>query len=74
MFNSLCMSAYLHIGVLLDGQVEDLERVVIKTSDNIIQSQTSLTDGCQQQWQHRLEAGVTRWRTLTVLLLYRVGS
>lgn len=65
---------YLHIGVLLDRQVEDLAWVVIKTLDNIIQSQTSVTNGSQQQRQHCFQAGVTWRRTLTVLLLYRVGS
>lgn len=66
------MCLHLHIGVFLHRQVEDLARVVIKTFDNIIQSQTSLADGCEQQRQHCLQAGVTWGRTLAVLLLYRV--
>lgn len=65
---------YLHIGVLLYRQVEDPAWVVIKTPDDIIQSKASVTDSGQQQRQHRLQAGVTRGRVITVLLLYRVGS
>ena len=65
---------YLHIGVFLDRQVEDLARVVIQTPDNVVQGQASVADGGQQQWQHRFQARVTGWRTLTVLLLERVGG
>lgn len=65
---------YLHIGVVLDRQVEDSAWVVIKTLDDIVQSQTSVTDRRQQQRKHRLQAGVTRRRMIAVLLLHRVRS
>lgn len=64
----MCLCLYLHIGVVLDRQVEDLARVVIKTPDNIIQSKTPITDSGQQQRQHRLQAGVT-WRGMIAVLL-----
>ncbi len=65
---------HLHIGVVLDRQVEDPARVVIKSPDDVVQSKTSIADGGQQQRQHRFQAGVTWRRTLAVLLLYRVWS
>lgn len=65
---------YLHIGVFLDGQVEDPAWVVIETPDDIIQSQASIADSGQQQWQHRLQARVTGRRMVAVLLLHRVGG
>lgn len=65
---------YLHIGVVLDGQVEDPAWVVIETFDDVIQSKTPITDSGQQQRQHRFQAGVTGRRTIAALLLYRVGS
>lgn len=68
----LCV--YLHIGVVLDRQVEDPAWVVIETFDDVIQSKTSITDSGQQQWQHCLQAGVTGRRMIAALLLYRVGS
>lgn len=69
-----CVCVYLHISVVLHRQVEDLAWVVVKTADDVIQSKTSIADGGQQQRQHRLQAGVTWRRTITVLLLNRVGG
>lgn len=65
---------YLHVSVFLDGQVKDPTRVVMETPDDIIQSQASIADGGQQQWQHRLQAGVSRRWVVAVLLLHRVGG
>lgn len=70
----VCVCVYLHIGVLLDRQVEDPAWVVVETADDIIQSKPSIADGGQQQRQHGLQAGVTRRRTVAVLLLHRVGG
>ena len=63
---------YLHVGVVLSRQVEDPAWVVVKTPDDVIQSETSVADGSQQQRQHCFQTGVTWRRTIAVLLLYRV--
>lgn len=63
---------HLHVGVLLDGQVEDLAWVVVEPFDDVIQGQPSITDGSEQQRQHGLQTWVPRRRTLAVLLFNRM--
>jgi len=71
--HALSITVYLHVGVVLYREVEDLAWIVIKTLDDVIQSKTAIADGGQQQRQHGLQAGVTRRRARAALLLNRVG-
>ena len=71
---SIWSITHLYIGVVLDGQGEDLARVVVETADDVVEGEASVTHGGEQQWQHGLQTRVAGGWVLPALLLQGVRS
>lgn len=66
-------SPYLHIGVLLRGQVKDPPGVVVQALQQVVKTEPAFAHGGQQQRQHGLKPWEAGGRPGPTLLLQSMG-